>query len=313
VKSKSLIGILIIGSVAAITWLVSQQIGISVLHGKTEFTQWRSHHALTYVAVWAVGSFVIALPILYMVGRRMLTAMTEHDDAVDASRGVGRLAVRALQGKTEATDKLVLLLKDQNRTVRCQAARALAFLDDDDVNPTLFKVVRYWPGPDKLALIEMLRRTQDVRCGKLLTEFTHDRGPNVSRKAMSALPIVMGRTWRGPTKAEDEARRAQGRGNRAAGQTGVPAALADMPARAELKKEDRPLISSTPKRTKPVAKPAGARSTPRPATGGAKSAAGPSAAASRPAPAKGLAPKPKPASERTEATPATEPAALPPA
>jgi hypothetical protein len=284
VKSKSVIGVLIIGMVAAITWVIGAQIGVSVFHGKTQFMDWRTHHVAIYLVMWGAGIAVISLPILFFVGQRMLAAIDEHDKAVDASRGVGRLAVRALQGKTDAADKLVLLLKDNTPSVRYQAARALAFLDDDDINPTLFRVVTYWPGPDKLALIDTLRRTQDVRCGKLLTEFTHDRNPNVSRKAMSALPVVMGRTWRGPTKAEDEERRAKGRGVRAAGQTGVPSALADMPARAEQKKEDRPLISSTPRRTKPVAKPAK-----RPAA------------------------KPKLAVERTEAEPAAEPVVPPPA
>jgi hypothetical protein len=129
----------------------------------------------------------------------------------------------------------------------------------------------------------------------------------------------MGRTWRGPSQAEDEARRAKGRGNRAAGQTGVPQTLADLPTRAELKKEERPLISRTPRRTKPVAKPstkpvaADAMAAATESASGVTPAPKPSAGTSRPAPAQGSAPKPKPAAERTEATPATEPAAPPPA
>jgi len=306
VKSKSFIGVLIIGSVAAVTWVLGTQIGVSVLHGKSEFTQWRSHHVVMYMVVWLLSIVAISLPILFVVGRRMVAAMTEHDEAVAASRGVGRLAVRALQGKTDAADKLVLLLKDQTPAVRYQAARALAFLDDDDVNPTLFRVVRYWPGPDKLALIETLRRTQDVRCGKLLMEFAHDRNPNVARKATSALPIVMGRTWRGPTRDEDDKASRKRGGSRVTSGT-VPSIMADLPAQMK-SKDDRPLISGrTPQRTKPATKPA---------TDGAKAAAKSSVGTAKPAaakPAKRPAPKPKPAVERTEATPAAEPATPPPA
>jgi hypothetical protein len=298
VKSKSLIGILIIGCVAAFTWVVGSQIGVSVLHGKTQFSEWRTHHVGILVVFWLLSVVVISLPILFVVGRRMLAAMTEREESVAASKGVGRLAIRALQGKTDAADKLVMLLKDPTPAVRYQAARALAFLDDDDVNPTLFKVVRYWTGKDKMALIDTLRRTQDVRCGKMLMELTHDRSPNVSRHAMRALPMVMGSTWRGPTKEEDERASRKRGGSRVTSGT-VPSIMADLPARVK-EKEDRPLISGTPQRTKPVAKPA------------TEGAAAGTRAASPPAPRR-PAPKPKPAVEHVEATPAAGPATPPPA
>jgi hypothetical protein len=243
--------------------------------------------------------------------------------------------MQALQGRESAIDKLVLLLKDPNAMVRYQSARALALLDDEDVNPTLFKIIRYWPGNEKMALIDTLRRTQDVRTGKLLMELSNDRSPQVSRRAMSALPIVMGRTWRGPTQAEDEVRRAKGRGNRAAGLTGVPQVFADLPAHADSKKEDRPLITRPPVRTgsaakpvakgaaKPASKPAARSATKPAATSAAKRAAvsaasGAASGAATDTPVddkiarpKRPAPKAKPAVEPSEVQPAVEPASPP--
>lgn len=314
-KNKGLVGLVIIGLVMAITWALGTAIMVQALHGKDAFTIWRQHHFWLYVMIWLGAVIVITIPILYAVGTHMAKAMGESEEALARSKGVGRLAMQALQGRESAIDKLVLLLKDPNAMVRYQSVRALALLDDEDVNPTLFKVVRYWPGNEKMALIDTLRRTQDVRTGKLLTELTNDRSPQVSRRAMSALPIVMGRTWRGPTQAEDEARRAKGRGNRAAGLTGVPQVFADLPAHADSKKEDRPLITRPAVRTGPAAttaKPAARRAT-RPASEPAAATAEAKAAGARPAPAKRTASKPKPVAERTEATPAVEPAAPPPA
>ena len=335
-KNKGLVGLVIIGLVMAITWELGTAIMVQALHGKAAFLDWRHTHFWLYVMIWLGAVIVITLPVLYFVGTRMAKAMGESEDALARSKGVGRLAMQALQGRESAIDKLVLLLKDPNAMVRYQSVRALALLDDEDVNPTLFKVVRYWPGNEKMALIDTLRRTQDVRAGKLLMELSSDRSPQVSRRAMSALPIVMGRTWRGPTQAEDQARRAKGRGNRAAGLTGVPQVFADLPAHADSKKEDRPLITRPAVRTGSAAKPAkpAARVATRPAnktaasgghenaaakaaptgrTRAAKATPDTSAAGARPAPAKRPAPKPKPAAERTEATPAVEPAAPPPA
>ena len=332
-KNKGLVGLVIIGLVMALTWALGTAIMVQALHGTAAFTVWRQHHFWLYIMVWLGAVIVITLPVLYIVGTRMAKAMGESEEALARSKGVGRLAMQALQGRESAIDKLVLLLKDPNAMVRYQSARALALLDDEDVNPTLFKIIRYWPGNEKMALIDTLRRTQDVRTGKLLMELSNDRSPQVSRRAMSALPIVMGKTWRGPTQAEDEARRAKGRGNRAAGLTGVPQVYADLPAHADSKKEDRPLITRPAARTEPAAKPAAkwaATPVANPAASGgpesaaakaastdrarpAKATAKPSAAGARPAPAKRPAPKPKPAAERTEATPVIEPAAPPPA
>jgi hypothetical protein len=329
VKNKGLVGLVIIGLVMAITWALGSAIMVQALHGKDAFTVWRQHHFWLYVMVWLAAVIVITIPILYVVGTRMAKAMGESEQALAASKGVGRLAMQALQGRESAIDKLVLLLKDPNPMVRYQSVRALAFLDDEDVNPTLFKIIRYWPGNEKLALIDTLRRTQDVRTGKLLTELTNDRSPQVSRRAMSALPIVMGRTWRGPTQAEDEVRRAKGRGNRAAGLTGVPQVFADLPAHADSKKEDRPLITRSAPRTEPAAvsaakhvpkraaKPAAnpaAKAAAKPVAQSATDGGTMSAAKDVPAKEKTVRPKrsaPKPAVEASEVQPAVEPASPP--
>ena len=129
----------------------------------------------------------------------------EQQRATAEAKGVGRI-FPALCGDERAADKLVLLLKDQSKAVRLQSARALAVLDDEDVNPTLLRIVRYWPGNDKLELIDVLRKENDIRVGKVLKEFTHDRNPMVARKALTALAIV-GHVSKGVTKDEDERRR----------------------------------------------------------------------------------------------------------
>jgi len=322
VKHKGLVGLFIIAVVMALTWALGTAIMVQALHGKAAFTAWRQQHFWLYVLVWLGAVIVITLPTMWVVGTRMAKAVGQSEEALAASKGVGRLAMQALQGRESAIDKLVVLLKDPNPMVRYQSARALALCDDEDVNPTLFKIIRYWPGVEKMRLIDTLRRTQDVRTGKLLMELSNDRSPQVSRRAMSALPMVMGRTWRGPTQAEDEAHRAKGRGNRAAGLTGVPQVYADLPAHADSKKEDRPLIHRPAARTETAAKPAAkpvadasaGQATRVAKPGAAAGAAAASAAgrrqASRP---KRPAPKPKPAAEHVEATPAAEPAAPPPA
>jgi hypothetical protein len=322
-KYKSLIGALIIGTVAALTWLLGGAIGQQVLHGRSAFTDWRAHHVGIYLLAWLGAVVVISLPILYVVGRRMLAALTEQERSVDAARGIGGLAVRALQGDTNAVDKLVLLLDDHTALVRYQAARALALLDDEDVNPTLFRVVRYWPAPDKLALIDTLRRTQDVRAGKLLMELSNDRSVTVSRKALSALPIVMGRTWRGPSRAEDEQLRRKKGGSRAG--TGIPSVMADLPVQMK-SNDDRPLITGRPVTGRsgrrladagtPDGRPAGRATSV--AAGKAPAAAGEAPAADEaPAAAGEAAPQLAPAVEQDEAAqapqPAVEQAAPPPA
>lgn len=340
-KHKGLVGLFIIAVVVAITWELGSAIMVQALHGKAAFTAWRQQHFWLYLLVWLGAVIVITLPIMWVVGTRMAKAMGESEEALARSKGVGRLAMQALQGRESAIDKLVLLLKDPNAMVRYQSARALALCDDEDVNPTLFKIIRYWPGVEKMQLIDTLRRTQDVRTGKLLMELSNDRSPQVSRRAMSALPIVMGRTWRGPTQVEDEAHRAKGLGNRAAGLTGVPQVYADLPAHAESKKEDRPLIHRPAARAaaaaKPVARPAKpaaeasdgappkdakqvAKAAAEPATGAAakRRSAAVGGAAGAPAADKAARPKrpaakPKPSVDAAEAKPATEPAAPPPA
>ena len=203
-RSKGLIVFLIVAGVASLTWVLCAWIGTAVLGDKSQFLDWRKENTGLYLGIWIAAVVVLLIPTMSILGRRLFSAIDQQERQLLAAKGVGRLAGQALRGDTAAADKLVLLLKDRNQAVRVQSARALAILDDEDVNPTLFRTVRYWPGPDKLALITALRRTQDVRAGKLLLEFTHDRSPNVVRAARLALPLVTGRVRRGLTKEEDQ-------------------------------------------------------------------------------------------------------------
>lgn len=205
-RSKGVISVLIVVFVAVFIWMAQEAAGQLLVGGKKEWLAWRADHANTVLIIWAGVTVVVLIVLLATVGRRMLKAFDEQQRAAAEAKGVGRIFLRALRGDERAADKLVLLLKDQSKAVRLQSARALAVLDDEDVNPTLLRIVRYWPGNDKLELIDVLRKENDIRVGKVLKEFTHDRNPMVARKALTALAIV-GHVSKGVTKDEDERRR----------------------------------------------------------------------------------------------------------
>jgi len=80
----------IIGCIAAFVGALGTQFGVSVLRGKAQFTPWRSHH-VSRTWSWLFNIAVISPPILFVVGRGMLAAMTEHEGLTAASNGVGRL------------------------------------------------------------------------------------------------------------------------------------------------------------------------------------------------------------------------------
>jgi hypothetical protein len=208
-RSKGLITFLIIAGSAAFSWLAVEAVGQIALGGGKQYTEWRADHVAMVLTIWIIVTVVVMLSALWIVGRRMFAAAAERERELAEAKGVGRITIQALRGNEAAAEKLVLLLKDPSKPVRFQAVRALAMLDDEDINPTLFRIVRYWPGEEKLELIDVLKRTNDIRMAKLLNELTADRSPNVSRKARAALSLALGSGSRGPTKEEDEARRSR--------------------------------------------------------------------------------------------------------
>jgi len=104
VKNKGLVGLVIIGLVMAITWALGTAIMVQALHGKDAFTIWRQHHFWLYVMIWLGAVIVITIPILYAVGTHMAKAMGESEEALARSKGVGRLAMQALQGRESAIE-----------------------------------------------------------------------------------------------------------------------------------------------------------------------------------------------------------------
>jgi HEAT repeat protein len=103
---------------------------------------------------------------------------------------------RALRGSTDAVEKLENLLDDENPAVRYQSARALSLLSDAQATEILLRKVRYWHAPDKLALIDVLKRTRDLRCVPLMEQLAADRNPMVARKARTAMPSIAARAAR---------------------------------------------------------------------------------------------------------------------
>ena len=205
-RSKGLIGMVIVVVVGMVTYLLADVIGTTAAGSSSAFKAWRGHNISTFFFIWLSVTVVVAVPTLWAVGRKLVASAAASEESAAAARGVGRIAVQALRGRTEAVDKLVTLLKDPSPAVRRQAARALVLLDDGDVNPTLFKVVRYWPVQDKLALIDTLVATHDLRSLKLLRVLAGDRSQLVASKATAVLPLI-GRVERGITDPNDRSPR----------------------------------------------------------------------------------------------------------
>jgi len=295
-KSKALVSTLIVVGSAAITWLLGEAIGQIALGGSKQYTAWRAAHVGMVLGIWIAATVVVMVCALWVFGRRLLALNEERERALAEAKGVGRITIQALRGSEAAADKLVLLLKDQSRPVRYQAARALAMLDDEDINPTLFKTVRYWPGNEKLELIDVLKRTSDIRTAKLLNELARDRSPYVSRKARTALPLVMGRVSRGVTKDEDEARRSHRINWRS-----KPAAADGLPLRAA---PSKPAAPGGAVGSRPSATSKGAATAQHKATSGAGTAANKRAATTTARPA-----AKKPAAAGTARPAAGKPAA----
>lgn len=211
-------GFLVLLVVAVITWSLFTLLGPAFLGGREAFLDWRETHVTTYYLLYAAVVVLVLIPALVVVGRHLQHFEDEREEAALSARGVGRLAMRALRKDKAAIEKLESLLDDENRAVRCQAARALSLLDDSDATRTLLRKVRYWPGDDKLALIDVLKRTRDLRCVPLMQQLAADRNPMIAGKARTAMPQVQARAA-SMAELENEARKrsaAHERRNRAA-------------------------------------------------------------------------------------------------
>jgi hypothetical protein len=193
-KSKPAVGMLVLLAVGLITWSLTTTVAAGMVGGREKFLDWRADNMMLFYGIWLAEVVVIGLPALWFVGRRMSAASAQQDEAALAARGVGRLAGQALRGDKKSIEHLVKLLDDGSPAVRYQSARALALLDDKATDEELFRKIRYWDGDLKLGLIDVLRRTMDMRTVKLLRVLTEDRNPMVSRKARTALGIVSSRT-----------------------------------------------------------------------------------------------------------------------
>ncbi len=192
-KSKPMAGVLVVAVVAVITWSFFTLLGPAFAGGRDAFLDWRADNVTTYYLLYAAAVLVISIPALVVVGRRLQQFEDDRNDAALNARGVGRLAARALRNDKSAIEKLESLLDDQTPAARYQSARALSLLGDTATTEMLLRKVRYWPGPDKLALIDVLKRTRDLRCVPLMEELAADRNPMIARKARTAMPLVAAR------------------------------------------------------------------------------------------------------------------------
>jgi hypothetical protein len=298
--SKPVIGLVTIAIVALATWSFGLVLGTAIL-GKEGWSDWRHAHSGLYFLIWGASVVVITLPLLWLIGTRMAARYEEEEAEVAAARGVGRLAAKALQGKRDAKERLVELLDDDNVQIRCQAARALMLLSEDWTNRELERKIRYWPGNDKVALIENLRSTRDMRATWLLEMLAEDRNPVIARRARSALVHVTPETTRldesaQKRKAKDE-RRAEKKGLRPAGAAAgkTTAGGATVVPAGKIDKREAPPKRSTPLKQTSAETKKPARPRP-PAEPGTARPAKPAAPARKPAEA-----APEPAAEATPA------------
>lgn len=223
-KSKPAVGLLVLGAIGIILWSLMTAVGTMVGGGRESFLDWRAENTTVFYGIWLGAVVVVGLPALWFVGKRMGAYAAQQDKAALAARGVGRLASRALRGDKKAIDHLVKLLDDGSPAVRYQSARALALLDDASVDKELFRKVRYWDVEHKLGLIDVLRRTMDLRAIKLLRVLSDDRNHVVARKARTGLTIVSSRSGNIDGIVEKRRRQAkakqQKQARRAAARTG---------------------------------------------------------------------------------------------
>ena len=122
------------------------------------------------------------MPLLWVVGRRLRAQETAHDKEVLLTRGMGRLTGEAMRGSEPATAKLIELLDDEG-VIRCQSARALVMVDKPESNEQLFRKVSYWPGDQKSAMVDVLRRMKDPRARGLMEVLANDRSRLVAGRA----------------------------------------------------------------------------------------------------------------------------------
>ncbi len=205
-RQKPLIGLLVVVVIAVVFWMVGGAIGSSVMGGE-EFQAWRELNFWGYLGMYAGAVVVVSLPLLWFLGRRLAKVFQEQEESAAATRGVGRLAMRAMAGDVAATDHLFDLLENAPLpAIRYQAARGLAMVGRPAVDKELFRQVRYWHADDKMALINTLKTGHEMRVYGLMKLLSEDRNPQVARRARGALVHVMPKTARMDDYAEKIAR-----------------------------------------------------------------------------------------------------------
>jgi hypothetical protein len=243
-KSKSAAGLLVLVFIGIVTWSLTTAVGTTFGGGREQFLDWRADNTTLFYGIWLAEIVLIGLPALWFVGKRMGAYATQQDKAVVEARGVGRLAGRALRGDKKAIDHLIKLLDDKAPAVRYQSARALALLDDKAADEELFRKVRYWDVDHKLGLIDVLRRTMDMRIIKLLRVLSEDRNHVVARKARTGLAIVSSRSGSIDDIVAKRRRQAQAKQKRAKGGGLAPPPSRNATARPE--KTAKPAAEATP-------------------------------------------------------------------
>jgi hypothetical protein len=194
VKYRSLLFVGIVLFVALLTWSASTMVGSAVAGGRDDFSAWRTEHAGLFVAIWGAEVLFVCVPLLWVIGRRLRAQETAHDKEVLLTRGMGRLTGEAMRGSKPATAKLIELLDDDEGVIRCQSARALVMVDKPESNEELFRKVSYWPGDQKSAMVDVLRRMKDPRARGLMEVLANDRSRLVAGRARAALAATSGKT-----------------------------------------------------------------------------------------------------------------------
>jgi len=301
--SKPVIGMITIATVALLTWTIGRSIAAQVM-GADQFTAWRNSHVGLFFLCWIGAVIVITLPILWILGTRLAPHYARQEEETAAAKGVGRLAARALEGRQAPKDQLLEMLDDENTAIRCQAARALALLAEPDIDREVQRRVRYWPGDVKLALIDNLGRSRDMRTGTLLMMLTKDRSPTVSRRASTALAVVVPTTVRWDDLARGRKQhldKVAAKSGKQVTTRGIADAPGDVPGAWEMGQGEAP-----PMREGSIARPRKKPAATRPA-GTKPAGASPSVSAGKPTP--GARPRPAEAKRAHGARPANAGAA----
>ena len=123
--------------------------------------------------------------VLSLDDERLLIKALDHYDPV-VRTGAAHFAGRA--GIKSAVDPLIKLVNDSNAEVRYAAMRALGFLREERVVPTLLEQLKFYgKGEGAWSALDALARIAQPSSAAVFTERLSDKDPNLRRAAAEGL------------------------------------------------------------------------------------------------------------------------------